>query len=138
MATVTLDAYLFFAGNCREAMDFYRDVFGGTLNVQTYDQVPGETPAAMKGKVIHAHLTGGVVSLMGSDSPAPDALGTGKINLSLSGTDEPRLRGIFERLSAGGKVVTPLEKQFWGDVFGTLTDRFGVDWMVNISSPKQG
>jgi PhnB protein len=109
---------------------------GGTLNVQTYDEGPGQQSDAMRGKVIHASLMGGDVNLMGSDSPGPDGLGRGKINLSLSGSDEPKLRRFFDRLSAGGRVTSPLEKQFWGDTFGTLTDKFGVDWMVNISTEK--
>ena len=137
MDKVTLDAYLFFPGNCREAMEFYRSVFGGTLNVQTYDEVPGgKKSATMKGKVIHASLMGGEVNLMASDSPNKDGLGTGKISLSLSGTDEPTLRKMFTELSAGGKVTSGLKKEFWGDTFGSVTDRFGVDWMVNIGAPQ--
>jgi len=137
MERVTLNPYLFFSGNCREAMEFYKQVFGGTLNVMTYDEMPGgQQPEAMKGKVMHASLTDGDAALMASDSPQADRLGTGKISLSLSGTDESRLRTIFDRLSSGGKVTSPLKKEFWGDTFGSLTDRFGVEWMVNISAPK--
>ncbi len=137
MERVTLNPYLFFAGNCREAMEFYKDVFGGTLNVQTYDEVPGQQSEAMKGKVMHASLTNGAADLMASDSPHPDRLGTGKISLSLSGTDDRKLRTIFDGLSAAGKVNSPLKKEFWGDTFGALTDKFGVEWMVNISAPKE-
>lgn len=136
MGNVTLNAYLFFAGNCREAMEFYRDIFGGTLKIQTYDEVPGQ-PEAMEGKVIHASLMEGDVDLMASDSPFPHQIGTGKINLSLSGTDERKLRTVFGRLSDGGKVNSPLKKEFWGDTFGMLRDKFGVDWMVNISAAKE-
>lgn len=137
MERVTLNPYLFFTGNCREAMELYKSVFGGTLSIQTYDEVPGERSEAMKGKVMHASLTDGEADLMASDSPYTDRLGTGKVSLSVSGTDEQKLRTIFDRLSAGGKVTSPLKKEFWGDTFGTLTDRFGVDWMVNISSRKE-
>lgn len=136
MGNVTLNAYLFFAGNCREAMEFYRNIFGGTLKIQTYDEVPGQ-PEAMEGKVIHASLMDGDVDLMASDGPTPDRLGTGKISLSLSGTDEEKLRTVFDSLSARGKVTSPLKKEFWGDTFGVLTDKFGVDWMVNISAAKE-
>jgi PhnB protein len=136
MEGVTLNPYLFFSGNCREAMEFYKGVFGGTLNVQTYDEVPGQQAGAMKGKVMHASLTDGDAHLMASDSPQPDRLGTGKISLSLSGTDEQKLRTTFDRLAAGGKVTSALKKEFWGDIYGSLTDRFGVEWMVNISAPK--
>ena len=137
MDKVTLDAYLFFDGNCGEAMKFYEGVFGGKLAIQTYDEVPGDVPGKekMKGKVIHASLTGGDVNLMGSDT-RDKALGAGKIELSLSGDDDAKLRKVFNGLSAGGKVRTPLEKQFWGDTFGSLTDKFGIDWMVNINAKK--
>ena len=137
MEKVVLNPYLFFAGNCREAMEFYKGTFGGTLNVQTYDEAPGQQSEAMKGKVMHASLMNGEVDLMASDSPQPDRLGTGKINLSLSGTDDRKLRAMFDRLSSGGKVNYPLKKEFWGDTFGTVTDKFGVEWMVNISAPKE-
>jgi PhnB protein len=134
MADTRLDVYLFFDGNCKEAMEFYKSIFGGELNLQSYDEVPDQGDESMKGKTIHAMLDGGEIRLMGSD---PDTkkkqLGSGKIELSLSGTDEARLREVFGSLSAGGNIKFPLEKQFWGDTFGTLTDKFGVDWMVNIS-----
>ena len=136
MGNIVLNAYLFFAGDCREAMEFYKDVFGGTLKVQTYDEVPGQ-PEAMEGKVIHASLMEGDVDLMASDSPITGNLGTGKISLSLSGTDENKLRNVFDRLSEGGRVNSPLKKEFWGDTFGMLKDKFGVDWMVNISAAKE-
>jgi PhnB protein len=136
MVNVTLNPYLFFDGNCREAMEFYKGVFGGTLNVMTYDEAPGQQAGAMKGKVMHASLTEGDADLMASDSPQPDRSGTGKISLSLSGTDEQRLRSIFDRLAVGGKVTSALKKEFWGDTYGSLTDRFGVEWMMNITAPK--
>ncbi len=136
MANLSLDAYLFFDGNCREAMEFYKRVFGGTLDMQTYGEVPGDTPGKekMKDKIIHAALRGGDITLMGSDSDKH--LGIGKIELSISGEDEAKLRKIFEGLSADGKVRSPLEKAFWGDTFGALTDKFGTEWMVNINAKK--
>lgn len=132
MGNIVLNAYLFFAGDCCEAMEFYRDIFGGTLKVQTYDEVPGQ-PEAMEGKVIHASLMDGDVDLMASDSPFPHQIATGKISLALSGTDEQKLRTAFDKLGAGGKVNSPLKKEFWGDTFGMLKDKFGVDWMVSIA-----
>lgn len=133
----SLDPYLFFDGNCREAMEFYKGVFGGELNVQTYDEIPDDMPdkERMKGKVIHASLRGGDANLMASDTH-DKPLGGGKIELSISGEDEPRLRKIFDGLAAGGKVSSPLKKEFWGDTFGSLTDKYGVGWMVNINAKK--
>lgn len=138
MNDVMLDPYIFFNGNCREAMEFYKDVFGGELTVQTYGEVPGGVPGADKNNkdwLMHARLEGGAVKLMGSDTEKASAEAK-KITLSLGGTDEAKLRAIFDKLSAGGKVTSPLKKEFWGDIYGGLTDKFGVEWMVNIAAQK--
>jgi PhnB protein len=135
MEKITLDAYLFFDGNCAEAMEFYKGIFGGKLELHTFDQVPGSSEE-MKGKVMHAKLMDGEVNLMASDTHSKE-LGTGKIELSLSGYDEQKLRGMFEGLSAGGNVKSPLKQESWGDIFGSLTDKYGVDWMFNIGHKEQ-
>lgn len=133
MANVTLNPYLFFAGNCREAMEFYQSIFGGKLEMQTYDEMTdSNADESLKGKVMHASLMGGDADLMASDSRDSSPLGTGKICLTISGYDEARLRNIFDGLSSGGNVTSPLKKEFWGDIFGTLTDKYGVDWMIDI------
>ncbi len=144
MSNVTLDAYLFFNGNSREAMEFYKSVFGGELTVKTFGEIPGEKPEEMQGmdeRVMHATLKGGAINLMSSDSTRKDKFGESFISLSLSGTDEEALRGLFDKLAEGAKVTQPLKKEFWGDIFGGLTDKFGVDWMVNIGdsmdAPKE-
>jgi PhnB protein len=140
MANIQLDAYLFFTGNCLEAMEFYKSVFGGDLKMQTYGEVPGEKPKEMEGhedKVMHSLLSGGDIRLMASDSTRGKPFGRSFISLSLSGADEKRLQDIFDKLAKGGKVDEPLKKQFWGDTFGALTDKFGVEWMVNITSKKE-
>jgi PhnB protein len=131
--TSRLNPYIGFANDAREAMEFYRDVFGGELAVSTF----GEAGAAAPGdedKVMHAMLeTPSGFALMASDTPAGMTRPEGSnISISLSGDDE-QLRGYFEKLSAGGSVTMPLEKQMWGDEFGMCVDRFGVAWMVNIS-----
>ena len=137
MSIVRLEPYLFFQGNCREAMEFYKDVFGGELAMQTIGEVPGDMPgkAERKDEIMHAKLSGGMASFMASDSPtaSPSAA---KIELSLNGTDETALRSAFDKLAEGGNVRTPLERMFWGDVFGALTDKYGIDWMVNIESSR--
>lgn len=137
MSAVAFDVYLFFTGNCREAMEFYREVFGGELTIQTHDEVPGNTMEGMEGKVMHAHLTGGDISLMASDSTRKEAFGESFISLSLGGSDEAKLRSLFTKLSEGGEVTSELKKEFWGDTFGTVKDKFGVDWMVNIHESKE-
>jgi PhnB protein len=135
MVKVNLEVYLFFKGNCREAMEFYKSVFGGNLTISTVGEAP-DMPgmeAIDKNWVMHSTLEGGDIKLMGSDTPkASDK--AAKVELSLGGTDESYLRKIFATLAAGGTVKMPLEKQFWGDTFGMLTDKFGVDWNMNIGS----
>lgn len=135
MDKVKLDAYLFFRGNCQEAMEFYKSIFGGELEVQNYDEAMGSS-AEMKGKVMHASIKEGEVDLMASDSTTASPT-SAKIELSLSGYDEQKLRGFFESLSEGGKVNDPLKEEFWGDIFGRVTDKFGIDWMINIGKEKR-
>jgi PhnB protein len=136
MGDITLNPYLFFKGQAREAMEFYKGVFGGELTVQTYNEVPDMSKdEAKKDWLMHASLEGGDAKLMASDSDkaSPEAA---KIELSLVGQDETRLREIFGKLSDGGKVNSPLKKEFWGDIFGMVTDQYGISWMVNITVPK--
>jgi PhnB protein len=134
MSAITLDPYVFFNGNCREAMEFYKSLFGGELTTQTYGEVPGNPPEDMKDKLMHAALDGDI-KLYGSDTEkaSPQAA---KISLCLGGEDEDKLHKIFAGLSQGGEVNAPLKKEFWGDTFGSLTDKYGVEWMVNIAAPK--
>lgn len=133
MENITCNAYLFFDGNCREAMQFYQNVFGGELRIQTYGEVDNSCPDAMKNRVMHARLIGGDILLMASDNPSDESLGTGKIQLALGGDNEEKLRRIFDGLSAGGNICHPLEKQMWGDVYGDLADKYDIHWMINVS-----
>ena len=115
-------------------MEFYRGVFGGDLTSSTF----GEAGAAAPGdedKIMHAQLeTPSGYTLMASDTPTGMSRSGGSdISISLSGDDADALRGYFEKLSDGGSVVMPLERQMWGDEFGMCVDPFGVQWMVNIS-----
>lgn len=141
MAKIVLEPYLFFNGNTREAMEFYKTVFGGELTLQAMEDVPKEAQQSAgvdhtgDKRITHAKLAGGDITLMATDSTkaSPKAA---KIELSLTGDNEPRLREIFDSLADGGKVKMELKKQFWGDIFGTVSDKFGVDWMVNITAKK--
>ncbi len=140
MSNVQLDPYLFFNGNAREALEFYKSVFGGELDLSPYGDMPQDSmpeEARMPtDKLMHGLLSGGVVRLMASDSnnASPKAK---KIELALNGEDEVALRGIFEKLSAGGKVKMPLEQAPWGDIFGGLTDKYSIEWMVNITRGQE-
>ena len=130
--TTRLNPYLSFRDNAREAMEFYRSVFGGDLEVSTFGEMAHEP--AEKDKVMHAMLTApnGFV-LMGSDTPQSMEYSRGSAySVSLSGDDEPELRGYWDKLSEGATITMPLEKAPWGDSFGMLVDRFGVAWLVNI------
>jgi PhnB protein len=133
MASISLDPYLFFKGNCREAMEFYKGIFGGELTISTFGEAMPNEPE-MKDKIMHAMLSGGDIKLMASDTREASEK-TAKIELSLSGDDEQKLTGYFEKLSAGGIVKSPLKKEAWGDMFGQFQDKYGIDWMVNISAP---
>lgn len=135
MGDIKLDAYLFFEGTCREAMEFYKAIFGGELDIRSYGDTPDSDPAN-KDLVIHADLKGGDIHLFASDTTRKGELGTGKIQLCLGGIDEARLTKVFEALSDGGNVKSPLKKEFWGDTFGTLTDKYGIGWMVNIAASQ--
>jgi PhnB protein len=131
-----LNPYLSFDGTARDAMEYYRSVFGGDLNISTFGESGMDGPAA--DKVMHAQLeTPNGFTLMASDTPPgmEYAAPNGSISVSLSGDDQD-LRASWEKLSDGGTVTMPLEKQAWGDEFGMCIDRFGTPWMVNIGQPQ--
>ena len=129
-----LNPYINLRGRAREALEFYQSVFGGEVTVSTFGEFGMEGPAAEH--VMHGQLeTPKGFTLMVSDAPE-DMPGTegSNITICLSGDDVDDLTGYFHALADGGEVSTPLEKQMWGDHYGALTDRFGVDWMANISA----
>lgn len=129
-----LNPYISFAGNARQAMEFYRDVFGGTLAVSTFGEF-GSPDAPEANQVMHGMLeTDSGFTLMGADTPPGMSYNPGdNISVSLSGDNGEELRGYWEKLCDGGAVSVPLEKQMWGDEFGSCVDRFGISWLVNIS-----
>lgn len=133
-----LNPYLHFVdGEAREAAEFYRSVFGGELTLMTFGDAgmtEHEGVAIPPELVMHSQLTTDLgFNLMVSDAP-PGMTGlTANGHLSLSGDESDVLSGYFEKLSEGGIVDVPLEVAPWGDAFGQVKDRFGVDWMVNIS-----
>ncbi|MEQ3554814.1 VOC family protein [Pseudonocardia nematodicida] len=131
--TVRLNPYLHFDGSAREAMEFYRSVLGGDLQVMTFGDMGAEGPVPPPEGVMHAQLdTPDGFVLMGSDGGDATTEGNG-VSVSLSGDDLPTLERWFAALSEGGVVDVAFEKQMWGDVFGQVTDRFGVRWLVNAA-----
>ena len=135
----TLNPYISFGNNAaRQAMEFYKDVFGGTLTMNTFGEY-GDPNAPGADGIMHGQLeTDKGFTLMGADTPpGMEAKNPGdNITISLSGDDEQELRGYWDKLSQGGTVTLPLEKQMWGDLFGQCTDQFGIAWMVNIGQPQ--
>ena len=133
-----LNPYLTFDGDARQAMEYYKGVFGGELNLNTFGEF-GSQDTAEADKVMHAQLeTDNGFTLMASDTPAGMQRNPGdSMSISLSGDDAGELRGYWEKLSDGGTVTMPLEKQMWGDEFGMCQDRFGIPWMVNITQQQQ-
>jgi PhnB protein len=132
-----LNPYLHFTNEAREAGDFYKSVFGGELNVMTYadggmtehegQPIPGDL-------VMHSQLTTDEgFTLMLSDAPPGMTGQTPNGHLSLSGDESEPLRGYFDKLADGGTIDVPLETAPWGDAFGQVKDRYGVNWMVNIA-----
>ena len=129
-----INAYINFSGNCREAMTFYKECLGGELTLQTVGGSPIEAqcPAGMKDDILHATLTKGVLLLMGSDMVGPGGLVKGNnIALSLNCSSEEEINTFFSKLSESGNIIDPLKVQFWGAMFGVLTDKFGIRWMLN-------
>lgn len=133
--SVLLNPYITFAGNARDAIEFYRSVFGGGVTVMAFGDMPGvPTEPEEAEKVMHAMLTGdnGIV-LMVADSPSGMDYQPFNGSISLSGDDESTLRGYWDKLVDGGEVGEPLVKAPWGDTFGMCVDKFGIHWMVNIA-----
>ena len=133
----TLNPYLGFRDNAKEAMTFYQTVFGGDLAMSTFGEYHASEEAAEQDKIMHAMLTteNGMV-LMGADTPNGMDYTPGtnfSVSLSGSGSEEAELRGYFDKLAEGGTIAMPLEKAPWGDTFGMCKDKFGVDWLVNIA-----
>jgi len=135
----SLNPYLNFRDNAREAMEFYQTVFGGRLEMQTFKEYHASQDPSEDNKIMHSVLTAdnGIV-FMASDTPnnMEHRPGT-NMSMSLSGDNAAELTAYYEKLSAGGSIGMPLEKAPWGDTFGMVTDKFGVSWLVNIASPKE-
>lgn len=132
--SVVLDPYVNFRGEARQAMEFYQGVFGGELRLSTFKEYQASHDPSDDEKIMHAQLESEGIRLMAADTPSDMEYQPGtNFNLSLSGDDEPTLRGYFEKLQDGGTVVMPLEKATWGDMFGMVVDRFGVSWLVNVN-----
>ena len=139
---VSVNPYLAFDGTCEEAFEFYRSVFGGEFDsVSRYAEMPPDSGVAPEDadKIMHISLPlGDGQRLMGSDRPpgqGQTTLGDSVSVMVVPGSSEEGRR-IFEALAVGGQVTMPYERQFWGDDYGQLTDRFGINWQVDYGPQK--
>lgn len=132
-----LTPYLTFAGNCREAFNFYEQCLGGSIAVMmTHGEVPPEmgSPAGWEHMIMHAKLDVGAATIMGSDRP-PDSIESAQgMAVSLNIADPAEADRIFEQLATDGTVQMPIGETFWAIRFGMVTDRFGIPWMVNCEA----
>jgi PhnB protein len=137
MASI-LNPYISFDGNAKEALEFYREVFGGELELNTFAAFEGED-SPIADKIMHGLLaTEAGYTIMAADTPPGVEHKPGStIAVSLSGEDGELLSGYWAKLSESGTVVMPFQKQIWGDEFGQCVDRFGVAWMVNVVAPNE-
>jgi PhnB protein len=139
----TINPYLNFMGNTEEAFTFYKSVFGGEfITLQRFKDTPEKdrVPANEQEKVMHVALPIGGNILMGTD--ALESMGHtitpgSNISLSVVAVSEEEANRLFNALSKGGSVSVPLEKMFWGAFFGMLTDKFGIQWMVNYDDRRK-
>ena len=138
--TTRLNPYISFGNNAKEALTFYESVFGGELTLSTFGEAGMPVEPAESELIMHGQLESPTnLVLMAADTPSHMTRTPGdNVAVSLSGDDEAELTGYWERLTDGASISVPLEKAPWGDTFGMLTDKFGINWLVNISgAPAQ-
>lgn len=136
----TIQSYLTFNGNCREAMTFYKKCLGGELRFQTIGESPlaNKMPAKMKDSILHATLNRDGLVLMGSDMVGEKGLIKGTaVSLLLNCSSEEETRASYEKLAEDGEATHPLEISFWGALFGDLTDKFGNHWLLHFDKEKK-
>ncbi len=133
-----MNPYLNFDGNAKQAIEFYKAVFGGALTMTTFKDGGMPVDASDAGKIMHAQLVAdNGITLMASDTPKGWAYTPGNnVSISLSGANDAELRGYWDGLAKGATIGMPLSAAPWGDTFGMLDDQFGIRWLINIS-PKQ-
>ena len=131
--------YLYFNGNCREAMSFYNSCFDGELEFQTIGNSPmaEQFPDCMADKILHATIRNGKLALMASDMP-PERLVQGNAqSLMLDCDSEEEIKNLYQKLSSNGLVTHALQQNYWGATFGALTDKYGNHWLLNFNKKKK-
>ncbi len=135
---MSFDPYLFFSGDCREAMTRYQEIFGGELSLMPTSEAPEEArmPGAGPDTIMHAALMTGGRLLMASDDPTGDGGPKKGVAVSHSAPDAGEAKRVFDLLADGGEVVMPISETFWSPAFGMCVDRYGVSWMVGVEGPQ--
>jgi PhnB protein len=139
---VSVNIYLTFDGNCRAAFEFYRSAIGGEFSaIQSFGDGPPEmkVPDEETDLIMHISFPIGSSVLMGSDSSSafgPPPIVGNNFSIALDGESKEHCDDLFAKLSADGVVKMPLQEMFWGAYFGTWTDKFGVNWMINYQIPE--
>ncbi|MGD9562850.1 MAG: VOC family protein [Pyrinomonadaceae bacterium] len=131
-----VNPYIAFKGNCKEAIDFYKCALDAEL---LYSQTWGDSPMSEPGledMIMHATLKVGGSHIMMCDDPRSETPAASNISLAVGLNDVETAKRLFNNLSDGGSVTMPLDKTFWAEAFGMLTDKFGINWMVNCDTPQ--
>lgn len=137
--------YLFFGGNCADAMTTYERILGGKIQMMMkYADTPrgpeqpgcAALPDGAQNKIAHAALEFDGSMLMASDSPMPNFEPMRNVYVTISFPEVARASEVFDALAEGGKVEMPMGETFWVESFGSLVDRFGTHWMINGGKPK--
>ena len=141
MTKTFIEPYLFFGGRCEEALEFYREAVGAKVGyVMRYNESPQPVPEGMlqpgfENKIMHCTFQVGDTTLMASDGCFEDS-GFKGFNLSLVLPNAQEVEKAFDILCAGGQISMPLAPTFWSPLFGMLTDKFGVGWMLSVPEQK--
>lgn len=133
-----IQPYLFFNGQCEEAVDFYRKALGAEVEMMMRFKEspeplkPGMVPPGFENKIMHTSFRVGGTTVMASDGHSAEKANFDGFSLAISVANEAEADRVFGALSNGGKVQMPLDKTFWSPRFGMVTDRFGIGWMVSV------
>ncbi|MCP4177694.1 MAG: VOC family protein [bacterium] len=127
----TANPYLIFYGNCEEAMTFYKDALKGKLELITYENSPIEIPEEYKGKILHAELKFGDAVIMATDSMmGPKIFNYNNVHVYISAKTSSEAEKFFNNLSVDGKITMSFKETFWNAKFGALSDKYGINWMI--------
>jgi PhnB protein len=135
---IGLSVYLAFDGDCAQAMEFYKSIFGGNLELMTFENSPMPVDEEYKKRILHAVLKSDLVFFMASDIlPGQPFIKGTNYSMSLNFTEPDEQAAVWEKLSENAVIPMPLQDTFWNARFGMLIDKFGINWMLNYDRPQQ-